>query len=132
MLKSYYELISFSCEPTNITELILKEIESERKYFDYNLIREHSVLYENKLVKDISLIGRDISKIIIIDDDESCFMLNKENGIKIASFTDINKRDNILFELKKILILIYKNNYDDVRVGIKDFSNDIKKKVSLC
>ena len=132
MLKSYYELISFSCEPSNITELILKEIESERKYFDYNLIREHSVLYENKLVKDISLIGRDISKIIIIDDDESCFILNKENGIKIASFTDINKRDNILFELKKILILIYKNNYDDLRVGIKDFSNDIKKKVSLC
>ena len=131
MIKTYYELISFSCEPILITDRIIHEIESERKYFDYNLIRQHSVLYENNLVKDITLIGRDISKTIIIDDDENCFILNKENGIKIAPFTDNNIRDNILFELKKILILIYKKNYDDVRVAIKDFSNEIKNKVSL-
>ena len=131
MIKTYYELISFSCEPAFITDRIIHEIESERKYFDYNLIRQHSVLYENNLVKDITLIGRDISKIIIIDDDENSFMLNKENGIKIAPFDDNNIRDNILFELKKILILIYKKNYDDVRVAISDFSHEIKNKVSL-
>ena len=131
MVKSYYELISFSCEPKQITEIILKEIESEKKYFDYNFYREHSILYENSLVKDISLLGRDISKIIIIDDDENCFKLNKENGIKIAPFNENSINDNILFELKKILILIYKKNYNDVRDAIKEFSNDIKHKVSI-
>lgn len=131
MVKSYYELISFSCEPKQITEIILKEIESEKKYFDYNFYREHSILYENSLVKDISLIGRDISKIIIIDDDENCFKLNKENGIKIAPFNENIINDNILFELKKILILIYKKNYNDVRDAIKEFSNDIKHKISI-
>ena len=39
--------------------------------------------------------------------------------------------DNALFELKKILILIHKKNYEDVRSAIKEFSNDIKNKVSL-
>ena len=131
MIKAYYELITFSCEPSNITEAIIKEIECENKYFDYNLTRTHSILYENNLVKDISLIGRDISKIIIIDDDDNCFKLNKENGIKIASIKDNKKDDNILFELKKILILICKKNYDDVREALKDFSDDIKNKVSL-
>ena len=131
MIKPYYELISFSCEPREVTDPILNEIESEKKYFDYNLNREHAFLYENCLIKDISLIGRDISKIIVIDDDENSFKLNKENGIKITSFNEDSKNDNVLFELKKILILIYKNNYDDVRIALKEFCNDIKSKVSL-
>ena len=131
MVKPYYELISFSCEPKEVTDPILKEIESEKKYFDYNLNREHAFLYDNCLIKDISLIGRDISKIIVIDDDENSFKLNKDNGIKITPFNDENKNDNVLFELKKILILIYKKNYDDVRIGLKEFSNDIKSKVNL-
>ena len=131
MIKPYYELISFSCEPNDITDKIIKEIESNKKYFDYNFTREHSILYENTLVKDISLIGRDISKIIIVDDDENCFRLNKENGIKIGAFTGNNKNDNALFELKKILILIHKKSFDDVRMGIKEFSKDIKNNVSL-
>ena len=131
MIKTYYELISFSCESIDIANTIIKEIESDKKYFDYNLNREHCIVYDNNLVKDISLIGRDISKVIIIDHDENCFKLNKDNGIKIASFDGNNKNDNILFELKKILILIYKKNYDDIRFAIKEFSNDIKNMVSL-
>ncbi len=131
MIKPYYELISFSCEPNEISVNIIREIESQKKYFDYNFNREHSILYENTLVKDVSLLGRDISKIIIIDDDENCFKLNKDNGIKIRAFNGTSKVDNALFELKKILILIYKKNYEDVRIAIKEFSNDIKNKVSL-
>jgi TFIIF-interacting CTD phosphatase-like protein len=131
MIKPYYELISFSCEPREVTDPILKEIESEKKYFDYNLNREHAFLYDNCLVKDISLVGRDISKIIVIDDDENSFKLNKGNGIKITPFNEESKNDNVLFELKKILILIYKKNYDDVRIGLKEFRNDIKSKVNL-
>ena len=131
MIKPYYELISFSCEPNEVSNNIIKEIESQKKYFDYNFNREHSILYENNLVKDISLIGRDISKIVIVDDDENCFKLNKENGIKIGEYNGNNNIDNVLFELKKILILIHKKNYDDVRIAIKEFSNDIKNKISL-
>ena len=131
MLKPYYEIISFSCEPNEITESIIREIESQKIYFDYHLTREHSILYGNTLVKDISLIGRDPSKIIIIDDDKNCFQLNNENGIKISEFNGNNDNDNSLFELKKILILIYRKNYDDVRLGIKEFANEIKSKVSL-
>jgi len=131
MMKPYYELISFSCEPIEITESIIKDIESQKIYFDYHLTREHSILYENTLVKDISLIGRDASKIIVIDDDENCFKLNPENGIRISEYVGNNEFDNALFELKKILLLIYKNNYDDIRVGIKEFSNEIRNKVSF-
>ena len=130
MIKPYYELISFSSEPDNITKSIIKEIESKEKIFDYNFGREHCVLCDNILVKDISLIGRDLSNIIIVDDNENSFKLNEENGIKISKFEgyDINnnKNENALFELKKILILIYKSNYNDIRLALKDFEYEIK------
>ena len=105
-------------------------------------------------MKDITKIGRDIQKIIIVDNNENNFVLNKENGIKISAYygddednkINNNKRnegggrlssvgnyinDNALIELKKILIMIYKDNYDDVREALKDYEELIKSKVSI-
>ena len=87
-------------------------------------------MYKNNLIKDLTLIGRDLSKIIIVDNNETCFELNKENGIKISSFYG-DKNDNKLFELKNILKEIYFKNYNDVRLALKEFHNDIINKVSL-
>ena len=130
-LKPFYELILFSLDSKNFCDNIINMIERDKKYFDYKFYKEHSILYENNLVKDISLIGRDLTKIIIVDDDEICFKLNKENGIKIYPFTGENNNDNKLFELKKILEDIYVKNFDDVRKALKYYENDILNKISL-
>ena len=130
-LKPFYEIISFSLESKNVNDYIINMIEQDKKYFEYKFCKEHSILYENILVKDISLIGRDISKIIIIDDDENCFKLNKENGIKIAPFLGLNNNDNKLFELKNILKDIYIKNYEDIRLALIDYRFDIINKITL-
>jgi len=106
ILKPYYELISFSCE---INEKIIREIELQKKYFDYLLNDEYSISYNNTLVKPISCLGRDIFRIIIIDDDEKSFQLTKENGIKISEYNGNNKFDSSLYEFEHILILIYQS-----------------------
>ena len=81
-----------------------------------------------------------MEKIIIVDNNENNFVLNKENGIKISAYygddgDNINniskKNDNALLELKKILIKIYKDNYDDVREALKDYEDIIKNKISM-
>ena len=134
MIKPYYELISFSSEPEIITKSIIKEIESKEKIFDYNFGREHCILYENNLVKDISLIGRDMKNIIIVDYDENNYKLNEENGIKISKFEGYegnNKADDALYELKIILILIFKKNINDIRMALKEYENEIKNKISM-
>ena len=58
------------------------------------------------------------------------FRLNLENGIKIAPFNG-NENDGILYELKKLIIMIYKQGYEDLTLALKDYSNEIKKKISL-
>ena len=154
ILKPFYEIISFTSATHEYADVIINEIEKNRKFFDHKFYREHTVIYKDTFVKDISRIGRDMKKIIIIDNNERNFVLNKENGIKIAPFygdddnnivdnslnSENNGRlshrgkkgnDNILLELKKILVMIYKDNYDDLREALKDYDDMIKAKVSL-
>ena len=129
-IKPFFELILFSIDSQDVSYPIINMIENDKKYFDYKFYKDHCVLYKKNLIKDLTLIGRDLSKIIIVDNNETCFELNKENGIKISSFYGDNN-DNKLFELKNILKEIYFKNYNDVRLALKEFHNDIINKVSL-
>jgi len=131
-IKPIYELISFTNESKEYSDMILKEIEKNKKYFDFNLYKEHLTLYGNKFVKDISKLGRDIKKVIIVDDDPNNFMLSPENGIQISPYLgDSTKDDTTLFELKKLLILFQRTGIDDIRKVIKSYEKDIKEKISL-
>ena len=131
-LKPIYELISFTNESKEYSDQLLKEIESNRKYFEYNLCREHNILMDNKLVKDISKIGRDMKKIIIIDKSFDNIKNTPQNGILIKPyFGESNKNDTVLFELKKLLILFHKMGYEDLRIAIKNYATDIKYKITL-
>ena len=71
------------------------------------------------------------NEIIIIDDDENCFKLNKENGIKIKPFIDENNNDNKLFVLKNILKNIYIKNYNDVKIGLNEYKVEIMSKINI-
>ena len=128
-IQPYYELITFTSASKEYAQPIIKEIESKNKYFDYNFFREHSIIFGNDFVKDISRIGRDMKKIIIIDNMEENFRLNKKNGIKIYPFYG-NKNDNVLFELKNILMTIYKEGYEDLTIALNFYSKEIKKKIT--
>ena len=132
VLKPLYELISYTNESKEYSEQLLKEIETSRKYFDYNLYKEHNVLIGTKLVKDISKIGRDMKKIIIVDKNYENIKSTPQNGILIKPyFGESSQNDTVLFELKKLLILFHKIGYEDIRVAIKNYENDIKYKITL-
>ena len=128
-IKPYCELMTFTSASKEYAQPIINEIESKTKYFDYNFFREHSIIYGNDFVKDISRIGRDMKKIIIIDNMEENYRLNIKNGIKIKAFYG-DQNDNILFELKKILLMIFKQGYEDLTSALEHFSNEIKTKIS--
>ena len=131
-VKPYYEIISFSTASKIYADNIIKKIETNQQYFDYNLYRDHTTLYGKEYVKDISKIGRNIKEVIIVDNLEKNFKLNPNNGIKIAPyFGEINSDDVKLFELQKLLILFFKLKYDDLRMAIKDYKQYIKNKISI-
>ncbi|MFM7857954.1 MAG: HAD family hydrolase [Flammeovirgaceae bacterium] len=69
------------------------------------------------LIKDLSMIGRDLAKCIIVDNIPQNFRLQKENGIFIKSFYSDNKNDDSLIQLAPIL----KSKID--RLSVRNYHN---------
>ena len=127
-IKPYYEIIAFSNGDKKYTDLLINSLDKNKIFFENKLYREHCIIMNNDFVKDISKLGKDLSKIIIVDNLVQNYRLNLENGINIKSFNgEIN--DKILKELGKILIKIAKFG-GDIRRGISYYKDDIINKVS--
>jgi Dullard-like phosphatase family protein len=128
-LKKYYELIIFTSATPEYADPLLKAIEKGEKIFDYKLYRQHTTIYNNECVKDISKIGRPLDKLIIVDNLPQNFRLQKDNGIMIKAFWGEDNYDTALFALSEILLNIAME-FDDVRKGIIKYRDDILCKVS--
>ena len=127
-IKPYYEIIAFSNGDKKYTDLIINSIDKNKIFFDNKLYRDHCIIMNNDFVKDINILGKDTTKVIIVDNLIQNYRLNIDNGINIKSFYgEIN--DKILIELGIILIKIAKFG-GDIRKGIKYYKDDIINKVS--
>ena len=125
----YYELIVWTSATEGYANSLIDAIEYEKKYFDSVLFREHAIIIEDDFVKDLTRIGRDLDKIIIVDDMPQNFRLQKENGINIKPFFGDDMDDTALYELVPILKNIALSN-KDVRIGINKYREEIIKKVT--
>ena len=117
-IKHFYKLILFTAGNKNYYEHVLN-ITKIKNYFHKEYCNKN--LIKNK--KDLSILKKNFSKIILVDDKKKNFKQLK-NGILIKEFCG-NKKDKKLLLLKRILIKIWK--YDDVRKGISDNKKEINK-----
>ena len=128
-IKKFYEIVVFTSGTKEYADQIIDVIESDDKYFDYRLCRDHTLYYKNEFIKDLSRIGRPLDKIIIVDNLPQNFRLQKENGIEIKSFFGDDNNDKTLVSLGNILKKIA-NRFNDTRNGILEYKNEIKNKIS--
>ena len=128
-VKEKYELIVFTSGTKDYADPLEDAIEQDKKYFDARLYRQHTIACGKDIVKDISRIGRDLDKIIIVENIPQNYRLQKENGILIKSFYGEDIYDNALVSLGDILVKIA-NEFNDVRIGIAKYKNEILDKVT--
>ena len=114
-----YEIVVFTASTKEYCDKILDILDINNNLIKYRLYRSHISLRNiNNDVKDLSLLGRDLSKIIIIDNYPDNYKLQQDNGLPINSWTgDIN--DTSLKDLLYIMKYLVKNNVDDVREIIR-------------
>lgn len=78
-------------------------------YIKYRLYRESCIIYNGTFVKDLAKFGRDLRKVIIVDNSPACYLLQPYNGLAIQDF-DGNPEDNELEHVSDFLIKNYKCN----------------------
>ena len=125
----FYEIILFTASSQDYAENLIDNIEEKKKYFEYKFFRQHNVIIENDFVKDLSRIGRDLDKMIIVDNMPQNYRLHKKNGINIKGFWGEELNDRILYNLKDILVRIAKEG-GDLRIGLEKYHEDIAEKVT--
>ena len=127
----YYELILFTSSDIKYAKSLIDTIEYNKKYFSHKFFLHHNIIKNNNLIKDLSRIGIELDKIVIVDNNPNNYLLQKENGIYIKSFWgEENEIDDMkLFYLEEILIKIAKEG-GDIKKGIEKYKQDITEKIS--
>ena len=97
-------------------------------YIKHRLYRQHSAQKGNFFLKDLSKLGRDLSKVIIVDNVAENFSLQPHNGIFIKSWFD-DPADNALNELLPILVQIAQKGVVDVRIALKELKEQMIREI---
>jgi Dullard-like phosphatase family protein len=121
-LKNHYYIIIFTASLKEYADIILDHLDPNNDIFKERYYREHLQEKETCFVKDLTILKRDIKKIIIVDNLPENFREQKENGIYIHSWYS-DENDNALMNLLPILFEIIEKKVPDVRVFLKNYKN---------
>ena len=121
----YFEIVIFTSAEEEYANIVLEEID-KNKIISHKLFRRHVEYSDGFCLKDLNKIGRDLSKVCIVDNDKNNFKLQNDNGIEIKEFLG-EQDDNELDLLGDLLMSIIESNLDDIRPIIKDIRNKMNK-----
>ena len=128
-IKEDYELIIFTAATQDYADPIINAIEKDEKFFDHRLYRMHTTIIDNDFVKDLSKLGRNLNRTIIVDNMKQNYKNQPKNGITIRPFWGKDVEDMALVDLLDILKKIAIEKIDVIN-GLEKYKEDIISKVS--
>jgi len=86
-MAKHYEIILYTASLNKYADPLLDLLDPHRT-IRTRLFRESCVYYEGNYVKDLSILDRDLSTTIIVDNSPSSYIFHPENAIDCSSFID--------------------------------------------
>ena len=118
-LSEFYEIIIFTSSPKEYADDIIDKIDPKGILILHRLYKSHVIFEKKKTVKNLNLIGRDLNKIVFVDNIKCNAKYNPKNLYLIPSWTD-DIFDDEIYKLKNKLLYIYESGKfnDDITKGL--------------
>jgi len=100
-MAKHYEIVIYTASLNKYADPLLDLLDPQ-KTIRYRLFRESCAFYEGNYVKDLSVLDRDLSSTIIIDNSPNSYLFHPENAIDCSSFID-DPRDRELDQIGSFL-----------------------------
>ncbi|CBQ70754.1 related to TIM50-mitochondrial inner membrane import translocase subunit [Sporisorium reilianum SRZ2] len=121
-LSQFYEIVLFTTQPFFTAGPIIEKLDPDRRFIAYTLFRESCRTVDGKLVKDLSHLNRDLSKVVVVDTNADSFRLHPENGIVIKPWKG-DKADRELVGLVPFFEAMGIYGIDDVRTTLRAYAD---------
>jgi Dullard-like phosphatase family protein len=118
-MSEYFEIVIFTAAIQDYADWAINQFDPYG-YVKYRLYRQHTLPCGSVYIKDLSRLGRDLRRMIIVDNVPENFQLQQDNGIFITSWFD-DVTDTALTELGAILKDIGSRKVRDLREELRRF-----------
>lgn len=87
ILSKKYEIVVFTAGVEEYASLVLSRLD-RKSVISHRLYRDSCREVEGKFVKDLGGLGRDLRRVVIVDDNPNSYVLQPENAVPISPFVN--------------------------------------------
>lgn len=126
-MSKYYEVVIFTAALQDYADWALDQIDTGR-WITYRLYRQHTMPSGTVFLKDLSRLGRDLTRTIIVDNVAENFSLQNDNGIFVKTWFD-DPNDVMLESLAPLLREIVVRKVKDVRAALRNYRDQFLRQI---